>query len=114
VALVSKTVRGELLPDATAAPYRKLSLWVFLLLLATYVTITRGHFFSTDEIAVFQQTRSLWEHGDLDTAPLPNTFQASRGRYYAVYGPGQSVLALPFYAIGKAVRLGLERVGAQT
>ena len=87
---------------------------MFLLLLATYVTITRGHFFSTDEIAVFQQTRSLWEHGDLDTAPLPNTFQASRGRYYAVYGPGQSVLALPFYAIGKAVRLGLERVGAQT
>jgi hypothetical protein len=92
----------------------KLSIWLFLLLAGIYVTVTRGHFWSTDEIAVYQQTRSLWEHGDLDTTPTLNTLPGHIRRYYAVYGPGQSVLALPLYGIGKAVRVGLEYMGAQT
>lgn len=87
---------------------------MFLLLLGIYVTITRGHFWSTDEVTVYQQTRSLWEHGDLDTASLPNSLPGRGGRYYGVYGAGQSVLALPFYGVGKAVRLTLEHVGARS
>jgi len=96
------------------APCRKLGLWIFLLLLGVYVALTRGHFFTTDEVTVYQQTRSLWERGDLAVAPLPNSLPGRDGRYYGVYGAGQSVLSLPFYAVGKVARLGLEKLGART
>lgn len=96
------------------AACRKLGLWLFLLLLGIYVTLTRGHFFTTDEITVYQQTRSLWEHGGLSVTPLPNSLPGRDGRYYGVYGVGQSVLALPFYGIGKAAHVSLSRVGAHT
>lgn len=97
-----------------APSYASLTIWLFFLLLAFYVTVTRGHFWSTDEVDVYQQTRSLWENGDLHTPPLPNTLPGRDGRYYAVYGAGQSFLALPLYGLGKGVRSGLERAGAQT
>jgi hypothetical protein len=99
--------------EKLSAGYLRLSASIFLFLFAIYLTTTRGHFWTTDEVAVFQQTRSLWEHADIDTAPLPNTYPGRGGRYYAVYGPGQSALAMPLYGIGKAARLGLERLGAK-
>lgn len=90
-----------------APSYASLTIWLFFLLLAFYVTVTRGHFWSTDEVDVYQQTRSLWENGDLHTPPLPNTLPGRDGRYYAVYGAGQSFLALPLYGLERrAVRLG--------
>ncbi len=100
-------------PPSVPDAHRKLTLWLFLLLCCVYVTLTRGHFWSTDEVTVYQQTRSLREHGDLDTARLPNSLPGRGGRFYGVYGPGQSVLALPFYATGKAVHRVLERWGAR-
>jgi hypothetical protein len=75
--------------------------WVFLAFLLFFVAITRGHFASTDEIAVFQQTRSLWEHHDLDVTPMINTRPGPDGRWYAAYNVGQSIAALPFYGAGK-------------
>ncbi len=81
--------------------------WVFVTFLCFFVVITRGHFESTDEIAVFQQARSLWEHHDLDVAPMINTVVGRNGRRYAVYNVGQSIAALPFYVTGKTLRRAL-------
>jgi hypothetical protein len=78
--------------------------WVFVTFLCFFALITRGHFESTDEIAVFQQTRSLWEHHDLDVSPMINTRIGHEGRRYAIYNIGQSIAALPLYAAGKLLR----------
>jgi hypothetical protein len=106
-------MQAESKKNFPAPPFARLTLWLFLSLLVLYVIVTRGHFWSTDEVAVYQQTRSLWEHGDLFTPPLPNSLPGRGGRYYAVYGAGQSLLALPLYGLGKATRLCLEGMGAQ-
>jgi len=80
-----------------------------------YLPLTRGHFWSTDEVGVYHQTRSLWEHGNLDAAPgLLNAVQGRGGRWFVPYGAGQSFLALPLYGLGKGVRRLLEGAGAQT
>jgi hypothetical protein len=79
----------------------RISFWVFLAVLPFYVLLTRGHFQSTDEIAVFQQARSLWERGDLNVGPMINTRVGRGGNHYAVYGAGQSIAAVPLYAAGK-------------
>jgi hypothetical protein len=83
-----------------SAPYAALTVWLFLALLVFYFGLTRGHFWSTDEIAVFQQARSLWQRGDLAIAPINNTVTGRGGKPYAPYGAGQSILALPLYGLG--------------
>ncbi len=90
----------------------KIAAWLFAGFLALFVALTRGHFYLSDEVQVFQQTRSLWERGDLSVAPNINTVRGRGGLYYAQYGVGQSVLALPFYAAGKTVHRLLDRAGA--
>ena len=82
---------------------RRISRWVFLTFLSAYAIITRGHFQSTDEIAVYEQARALWERGDLDVSPMINTRIGRGGRSYAVYGVGQSLAAVPLYVVGKLI-----------
>ncbi len=98
----------------SAAPCAKLAVWLFLSFLLLYVGLTRGHFFSTDEIGVFQQTRSLWEHGDLYTAAINDSQQGRDGRYFVPWAVGQSFFAMPLYGLGKGVRVGLEQIGAES
>jgi Dolichyl-phosphate-mannose-protein mannosyltransferase len=88
---------------------RRIAAWLFFGFLAFNITFTRGHFYLTDEVQVFQQARSLFEHGDLSVAPNINTVRGRGGKFYAQYGIGQSVLALPFYATGKWAHEFLER-----
>ena len=93
---------------------RRLAVWLFAAFVALYTGLTRGHFYLSDEVQVFQQTRSLWERGDLEVAPNINTVVGQGGRYFAQYGIGQSVLALPFYLSGKVVHRLLARAGANS
>lgn len=88
---------------------RRIAVWIFFGFLAFNITFTRGHFYLTDEVQVFEQARSLWEHGNLSVAPNINTVRGRGGLYYAQYGVGQSVFALPFYVAGKTTREFLER-----
>ena len=82
----------------------RLAKWVFLSLLAIYLPLTRGHFWSTDEVGMYQQTRSLWEAGNLAVAPgLVNSVPGRGGRYFVPWGAGQAVLALPLYGIGRGM-----------
>jgi hypothetical protein len=88
-------------PGPRTPPYGASAVWLFLSLLVCFVALTRGHFWSSDEIAVYQQARSLWLRGDLaiDSSIL-NTVPGQGGRSFAPYGAGQSILALPLYGIG--------------
>ena len=91
----------------------RIAVWIFLAFSALYVAATRGHFVGTDEVTVYQTTRSIWENGNLATNPtLPNSLRARRGGAVGVYDPGQSVAALPLYALGRAVDRLLTRAGA--
>jgi len=106
-------------PTATAgANYsRQLSrivLWLFLSLTILYVLLGRGHFVGTDEIAVYQATRSLWEIGDLRVGAIPNTAVGREGLIYSVFSVGQSFAALPFYGLATVVRVALADAGAST
>ena len=96
------------------ASYGRLTAWIFLFFLVLYGSLTRGHFWSVDEIAVFQQTRSLWERGDLSTANLLNTLPGRAGKSYAPYGAGLSILALPLYGVGKGVHRLLDGPAGQS
>jgi hypothetical protein len=86
--------------------------WIFLAFSTLYIATTRGHFVGTDEIGLFHQTRSLWERGDLTVGRILNTFRGRDRRTFSQYGVGQSIAALPLYAIGKGTRKLLERNGA--
>jgi hypothetical protein len=86
---------------------RRIQLWLFATCLVFFVGLTRGHFQSTDEIAVFQQARSLWDRLELDVVPMVNTRVGPNGRSYAAYGIGQSVAAAPLYGAGTWLRKAL-------
>ena len=86
--------------------------WLFLAFSTFYIATTRGHFIGTDEIGLYQQTRSLWERGDLSIRRIHNTFRGRDRLTYSQYGVGQSIAALPLYALGKTTGKVLERSGA--
>ncbi|HLK62046.1 MAG TPA: hypothetical protein VKU19_01305 [Bryobacteraceae bacterium] len=100
--------------DEPSSSYGALTVWLFVSCLVVYIALTRGHFWSTDEIAIYQQTRSLWERGDLSTESFLNTLPGPDGKYYSPYSAGQSVLSLPLYGLGKGVHRLLELAGAQS
>lgn len=90
---------------------RRQATWIFLTFSIFYIALTRGHFVGTDEIALYQTTRSLWERGDFAIDHINNTFPGKDGRYYSQYSPGQSLAAVPLYAIGKATEKILNGTG---
>jgi hypothetical protein len=93
--------------------YGSAALWLSVTLFLVYASFTRGHFWTVDEVLVFQQTRSLWQRGDLSVEPLINTAVGRDGRSFAPYGAGQSALALPLYGFGKIAGEALDGLGAQ-
>ncbi len=57
------------------------------------------HFTGSDEVAVFEMTRSIAERGDLSIPPMQHTAVGPDGRRYSFFNAGQSVLALPLYKL---------------
>jgi hypothetical protein len=71
------------------------ALAIFLLLLGIYLLTSGGHFYAVDEERMFEVTGSLARYGSFALNPdQPGPPQ------YSQYGPGQSIIALPFYALG--------------
>ncbi|MEI7925857.1 MAG: phospholipid carrier-dependent glycosyltransferase, partial [Chloroflexota bacterium] len=101
------TVYRSRAAGAGGARLARIALWLFLSLLVLYVGVTRGHFIGTDEIAVYQATRSLWHSGNLSTGELVNTYAGRAGLHYSVFSAGQSVAALPLYGLSRAVESAL-------
>ena len=92
-----------------AGPRRSRSDWRIALLLGCtsfvfFLLLQHGHFKGSDELAVFEMTRSLYEHGDLAVPPLRHTEVGADGRRYSYFFPGQSALALPLFAAASPLR----------
>ena len=79
--------------------------WLAALFFFFYLIFDHGHFNGSDEVGVYETTRSLWERGSLDVPPvlakLPHFYRGRDGGLYSHFAVGQSVLALPFYGFGK-------------
>ncbi len=95
-------------PSSTSArvrPGRTLAL--FLLFLGCYLFTASGHLYAVDEETLFRATESLVERRTLALPPdawgLVTSEQQSNGALYSQYQPGQSIAAIPFYLVGKAL-----------
>jgi hypothetical protein len=78
---------------------------IFFALFGWYVLTMSGHTYTNDEETMLAAGQSLVEHG---TFALPIDFlmtyrEMPDGNHYSRYGPGQSVLAVPFIAVGKMI-----------
>ncbi len=83
---------------------RKTQLGLYLLLLSVYLMTNAGHFFSTDHVAVYMVAQSLVERGEVALPkPINDSVRGPDGRYYAMFGLGQSLVATPLYVVGRWV-----------
>lgn len=107
------------------APERRVAWSVLLLVLAIYTATFGGLPGNVDGEVTFQTTSALWREGSLALGGTPEAeglieyarehpegaFSvregkgAGAGRYYGWFGIGQSLVALPFYALGRGVAL---------
>ena len=84
---------------------RRVALALFLSFLGFYMLTASGHFYATDEETYFRLTESMVERR---TAVMPDgawgltTTTGRDGQQYSVYGPAQSILAIPLYLAGLA------------
>lgn len=65
-----------------------------------FLLFHHGHFKGSDEVGFLQVTRSIFQHGTLAVPRIVHTEVGADGRYYSHFSVGQSVTALPFYALG--------------
>lgn len=77
----------------------RVALALFLVLLGVYLLTTGGHFYATDEETMFALTESIV----LDHSLALNAGAPGAPPLYSQYGPGQSVVAIPFYAAGETL-----------
>src|SRR5438876_8804806 len=92
--------------DRKSALARKLAINVFILLISIYILTSSGNSVDVtdDGMIRYAVTQSLLERGALD---LPSDIgvrwgiKGCDGHYYAKYGLGQSLLAIPFFLVGK-------------
>lgn len=79
--------------------HTRAALAVFVLLFGVYLLTTGGHLYAIDEETMFALTESLALNGSFalnagDSAAPPS---------YSIYGPAQSIAALPWYTAGRAL-----------
>jgi hypothetical protein len=69
-----------------------------------FIAFNHGHFTSSDEVAVFEMTRSIAERGDLSIPAIQHTAVGPDARRYSFFSAGQSVLTLPLYGLATLAR----------
>ncbi len=87
---------------AAGAAERGIALRLALAFFLLFALFHRGHFSGTDEVGLYQVTRSLFEHGSLAVPDFVHTAEGVDGRRYSHFSVGHSALAVPFYALGSA------------
>jgi hypothetical protein len=91
------------------APHADLRVAALLGLTAAvfYLFFVRGYFHTSDEVGVFEQTRALIENGNLAVPRGMHVYPGRAGLFYNTFGIGQTILALPFYALGRIAEITL-------
>ena len=103
---------GRPVDEVEARGAGRMARWLFAGMACLYVLIGTGHIASPDGVVMSRVSQSLLD-GRLDIQPLENwpTFggkavhgeTAPESRFYAKYGLGQSLVALPGLAIGRVL-----------
>jgi hypothetical protein len=101
---MSEAARPESHRACFAPQDRRIAIRLALCFLLFYALFQQGHFQGTDEVSVYETTRSLYELGSLAVAPHQGAYKGRDGRHYSIFAVGQSLLALPFYGIGAGLR----------
>lgn len=95
-------------PTGSRAERRRLLIWLFLLFQGLYLVTASGMARVTDEQELYFQVESFVDHGDIDV-PQARKYgvffgrKARNGRYYAPYGPGTAMFALPHHILGRGL-----------
>lgn len=77
---------------------------IFFFFTAFYIFFSLGRFNSVDHVCVYQTTKNIIEHGSLGSSEFAYFLQqGADGKWYGIYGIGQSILSIPLYLIGKLV-----------
>ncbi len=79
----------------------KIAFLIVFVFFLFYFIFNHGHFTNSDEIGIFEQTRAMVEKSELTVPIIHNSFLNEDGERYSQYAIGQSVLAIPFYKLGK-------------
>ena len=66
-----------------------------------FAAFHHGHFRGSDEVGLLQVTRSLHDGATLAVPRFVHTGLGADGRTYSHFSTGQSVLAIPFFALGR-------------
>ncbi len=84
---------------------------LFLLLAGWYILTSSGHTYTSDEETMLAAGESLVSKGSfaLPYDFLMNHRTGEDGQRYSRYGPGQSLAAVPFIAVGRVVALAAPR-----
>jgi hypothetical protein len=90
-------------PAASSARDRRIALWLAALSALAYLPFNHCHFSATDETGVFDPALSLYRRGTLAVEPGMHIFPGRDGRSYSHFAIGQTILALPFIAVGDAL-----------
>jgi hypothetical protein len=108
VAQPSSGIGGDLDPSegrVGGSSQVKRATWLIAALsLLLFLPLQHAHFKGTDELAMFEMTRSLFERGDLAVPAIRHTEVGREGRRYSYFMPGQAFLALPLYALATPLR----------
>jgi hypothetical protein len=93
---------------------RRIAAWLAAVAALAYLPFNHCHFSGTDETGVFDPALALYTRGTLAVEPGMHIFPGRDGRSYSHFAIGQTILALPFIAVGDAFTraLGPERVRA--
>lgn len=88
---------------ASRARLASVAILVGLGVLAVLMLVVPGTIDVLDGQSMYQVTRSLVEHGDVTVSAPVYGVAGPHGQAYSKYGPGQSLVAVPFYLAGRAV-----------
>ena len=92
---------GEVTASPRPSPDRALALRLGFVCFLFFLVFNHGHYKGSDEVGFLQVTRALAERGDIAVPRMQHTDPGIDGRYYSHFSIGQSVAALPLYALGR-------------
>jgi hypothetical protein len=87
--------------DVTRRINRSVAIRLALCFFVFFAGLTHGHFKTSDEWIVYEATASLWDTGRPSVHSRPFAHRGADGRVYSQYMLGQSLLAMPFFLIGR-------------
>jgi hypothetical protein len=85
--------------DAASPSERRITTALGCAAFLFFMAFNHAHFTGSDEVAVFEMTRSIAERGDLSIPAIQHTALGPDQRRYSFFNAGQSVLTLPLYEL---------------